>query len=247
MREAYDYNPNRSYYTVEDPVEVKVPNFYQIEINAKAGVTFPNALRALLRADPDVILVGEIRDFDTAKLAIQASLTGHLVFSTLHTNGAIETISRMLDLGIDARLLADSLIAVSAQRMVRRLCQSCAEKKLFKETEYYAHYHKATLFDEHLKPILALEPEDNICFVKIGADCKACGGQGYKGRHQISELFTRDAELQRLITDKRAPADILEYLKKHQHFENMWQHGFRLVRKGITTFSELESHLEPFE
>lgn len=245
MREAYDNNPNRSYYTVEDPVEVVVPNFYQLEINVKAGVTFPNALRSLLRADPDVILVGEIRDIETARLAIQASLTGHLVFSTLHTNGAIETISRLLDLGIDPRLLADSLIAVSAQRMVRKVCTQCAEKMSFGETPHYQTYHSMTVWGEGGKLIPALEPGDPIYVMRSKHRCSTCQGQGYKGRHMVAEIFTRDSEIQRLITNKNSVTDILEHLRNHQRYEILWQHGLRLVKQGITTISELESHLDP--
>ena len=174
--------PQKNLLTVEDPVEYKSDNIAQIQVNEKVGLTFASALRSILRQDPDVIMIGEIRDEETAAIAVRAALTGHLVFSTLHTNSAAATISRLSDMGIAQFLISSSLLGILAQRLVRILCDECKKEDVIAEefTKYY-----------NLK-------EDTKIFTHVG--CKACNYSGYVGRRSIGELLVMNDKVKNLLT-----------------------------------------------
>lgn len=203
--------------TVEDPVEYDLQGICQTQINARAGMTFAKGLKALLRQDPDVILIGEIRDNETAEIATQASLTGHLVFATLHANSAVGTVTRLQDLGIDSILLASTIRGVLAQRLVRRLCNACK-----KEQEIPS----------------SLKNELLGCRVIYQASgCQQCNQTGYKGRLGLFELVTIDDELQRLIHDQAGEVELENYIRTQT--PSILQSGYDLVMTGQTTVDEV--------
>ena len=173
--------PSKNLLTVEDPVEYKSDNIAQIQVNEKAGLTFASALRSILRQDPDVIMIGEIRDEETASIAIRAALTGHLVFSTLHTNSAAATISRLADMGIEPFLISSSLLGILAQRLVRVLCNECKEEDIL--AEEFATDYKI--------------PQDVKIYKACG--CRACGYSGYAGRRSIGELLVMNDNLKNVL------------------------------------------------
>ncbi|MBC8238341.1 MAG: type II/IV secretion system protein [Helicobacteraceae bacterium] len=173
--------PSKNLLTVEDPVEYKSDNIAQIQVNEKAGLTFASALRSILRQDPDVIMIGEIRDEETASIAIRAALTGHLVFSTLHTNSAAATISRLADMGIEPFLISSSLLGILAQRLVRVLCNECKEEDIL--AEEFATDYKI--------------PQDAKIYKACG--CRACGYSGYAGRRSIGELLVMNDNLKNVL------------------------------------------------
>lgn len=175
--------PDKNIITVEDPVEYKADNINQIQTNAKAGLTFASGLRSILRQDPDVVMVGEIRDGETAQIAIQAALTGHLVFSTLHTNNATASVTRLVDMGVEQFLIGSSLLGVLAQRLVRKLCPHCkVEEKISEEyAEEFGLPHGALVYEEK--------------------GCKACNYTGYAGRRAIGEFFEMNDELRTLLKE----------------------------------------------
>ncbi|NQY73168.1 MAG: type II/IV secretion system protein, partial [Candidatus Margulisbacteria bacterium] len=182
--------------TLEDPVEYQLPMVRQVQINTKTGLVFSSGLRSILRQDPDIILVGEIRDLETAELAIRASLTGHLVFSTLHTNDAVGAIIRLIDMGIEPFLVSSSVTAVLAQRLVKKICDNCK-----------THYKPS-------KEIMALlKLKKNKKYTK-GTGCKQCRETGYSGRVAIFELFMMDDVLRRMIVEKNSATEIKEYAIK---------------------------------
>jgi type IV pilus assembly protein PilB len=208
----------RSITTIEDPVEVQVAGIDQIEINPKAGLTFASGLRTILRSDPDVILIGEIRDEETAHVAFRAAMTGHLVLSTLHAHSAASSIARLKDIGIDPALLATSVNAVVAQRLARRLCKECREpyKVSAAEAAEVGVRRGATLY----KP----------------AGCAACGDTGYRGRVGLYELMMIDGDVRRLLdrsTEEIAEAAIA------QGMTTLRQDGLRLCREGVTSLAEV--------
>ena len=187
--------PEKNLITVEDPVEYKSENISQIQVNEKAGLTFAAALRSILRQDPDVIMIGEIRDEETAGIAVRAALTGHLVFSTLHTNSAAATISRLADMGIEPFLISSSLLGILAQRLVRVLCDECKEEDTIAE-EFAVDYNLSG---------------DAKIFKACG--CKACGYSGYSGRRSIGELLVmndRVKDLLKTTTDEHSIKTALE-------------------------------------
>ena len=241
--------PDRKIWTAEDPIEITHPDLRQVQVNPKIGLTFGQALRAFLRADPDVIMVGEIRDEETARVAIEASLTGHLVLSTLHTNSAPETVTRLLDMGMDPFNFADSLVAVLAQRLVRRLCRQCVRLEPATDTELeelVEEYRQA--FPEALRPtaeavraewasVLAVERP------RLGrpVGCPACDQTGYQGRLGVHELLSVDAHLRRLIQTK-APAEALQHAAMaHGSFRTLRQDGILKVLQGLTTIDEVRA------
>jgi len=173
--------PHKNLITVEDPVEYKSDKIAQIQVNEKVGLTFAAALRSILRQDPDVIMIGEIRDEETAAIAVRAALTGHLVFSTLHTNSAAATISRLADMGVEPFLISSSLLGILAQRLVRILCSECKEEDVLAE-EFAKDYN--------------LDPNSKI-YKAVG--CKACGYTGYVGRKSIGELLIMDNNIKDLL------------------------------------------------
>jgi len=208
--------------TVEDPVEYELPGLTQIQVEPKQGVTFASALRAILRQDPDVIFVGEIRDLETAEMAAQASLTGHLVLATLHTNDAVGAIRRFTDLGLDRATVADTLRASLAQRLVRRVCTSCAQPV----------HEPLTAVERHLERRYGVRPAVRA----IG--CAECAHQGYRGRLPVSELFVTSPALQRLIIEG-ASVNVLREQVREEGMSTLLEFGLELVRRGETTIEEI--------
>jgi general secretion pathway protein E/type IV pilus assembly protein PilB len=208
--------------TVEDPVEYQIPLVQQIQANPKIGYGFAAALRTILRQDPDIVMIGEVRDSETLNAAIQASLTGHLVLATLHTNDAISSVTRMIQMGAENFLVADSLIGVVAQRLVRKICPHC--KAVYKPPINI------------LKRIEKYFDEDTI-FYK-GAGCKACDMTGYKGREMISEVLTIDDKMSEMINENKSKLELLAYAKS-QGYKTLADDAINKVKAGITTIEEL--------
>ncbi|MDR2639609.1 MAG: GspE/PulE family protein [Helicobacteraceae bacterium] len=213
--------------TVEDPVEYRMPMLQQVQVNEKAGLTFAGALRSILRQDPDIIMVGESRDKETITIAIQAALTGHLVFTTLHTNDAPSAITRVMDMGVEPFLLASSVIAVQAQRLVRRVCPHCKKE---------VKYPKDLL--ERIKHMIPKDMDiTQIVFYK-GEGCKKCGGSGYMGRTMISEVLEINEVIAGMIVSNALKSQILEEARKGG-FEEMFTDGIRKIAMGETTLEEV--------
>ena len=212
----------RKIITIEDPIEYQLHGINQIQISRKAGLTFASGLRSILRHDPDVILVGEIRDVETAEIAIQASLTGHLVFSTLHTNDAPSALTRLVDMGIEPYLVASSLEAVVAQRLVRVICPECKEELAGSERERLEQR-----FSDKLPETLYR-----------GQGCRRCQGTGYRGRMGIFEMMVVTDEVRSLILENASPRDLRQASAK-QGMTSLREDGFRHVREGYTTVEEV--------
>ena len=213
----------RSVFTLEDPIEYRLPLIRQTQIKDEIGLTFASGLRTLLRQDPDVILVGETRDQVTAELMVRAALTGHLVFSTLHTNDAISAVPRLTDLGIPPYLLSSCLLGLSAQRLGRRLCPVCREAYTLSPQEW------AGLGGGSVKDPVEL-------FRAVG--CHACGDNGYNGRISLAEIIRVGPELRNLIDTHQPTAVLKQYLKK-QGVPLMRQDGLAKARAGLTTVEEV--------
>jgi len=212
----------RNIVTLEDPVEYVFPQITQIQVNPRAGITFASGLRAILRQDPDVIVVGEIRDGETARIAVQAALTGHLVLTSLHATDALRGIYRLLDIGVEPYLLASALSGVVAQRLARRVCAHCAAPTPLGAAERAF----LELAGGHLEEQLA------------GRGCAYCAGTGYQGRVGIFSLLPVTEEIRRLIA-RAAPVTDLEPAARAAGYESLAEAGLRLVRSGITTVAEL--------
>jgi general secretion pathway protein E len=209
----------RNIMTVEDPVEYDLPGISQTQINLRAGMTFARGLRAILRQDPDVILIGEIRDGETAEIATQASLTGHLVLSTLHTNTAAGAITRLQDLGVDSFLLASTVRGIVSQRLLRKLCTQC---------------RVSVEPNEFNRDLLQLKSGDSIY---EAAGCSACNNTGFAGRQALFELVSVDAPLQTLIHENAGEIELENLIR--QQVPSIRQAGFGLVRQGTTTIEEV--------
>jgi general secretion pathway protein E/type IV pilus assembly protein PilB len=214
----------RKIITIEDPVEYQLKGVNQIQVSEKAGLTFARGLRSILRHDPDVVLIGEIRDQETAQIAVQASLTGHLVFSTLHTNDAPGAVTRLVDMGVEPYLVASSLEAVLAQRLVRVLCTHCKRED-----------HSPT--GEAFKARLGI-PRDAVIYQSVG--CRECRNTGFFGRHAIFEWMDTDSEIRQLVL-KSASTDQIRDAARKQGMRTLAEDGWRLVRLGITTVEEVLS------
>jgi general secretion pathway protein E/type IV pilus assembly protein PilB len=208
--------------TVEDPVEYKLKGIQQVQVNAKVGLTFAGALRSILRQDPDIIMIGEIRDLETLEIAIKAALTGHLVISTLHTNDAVSAINRMIDMGADPFMVATSLVGVEAQRLVKTICPYC--KTTYKPADVY------------LEPIKGILPKNSV-FYK-GKGCEKCNMTGFSGRTLITEIFLNDEHLEALISKNKDKLELLHYLQK-KGYKTMFYDGLLKALKGITTLEEV--------
>jgi len=246
---AHINTPDRKIWTAEDPVEITQAGLRQVQVNAKIDWTFAKALRAFLRADPDVVMVGEIRDQETAEIAVEASLTGHLVLSTLHTNSAPETITRLLDMGMDPFNFADSLLAVLAQRLVRRACTACQTSEPLTNAELdellddYLH-----VFPEGTRPDrFALAAEwvqqhgRNGRLMKFTSPgCPTCGHSGYKGRAGLHELLSVSKNLRRMI-QTGARAEELQHAALAEGMRSLRQDGIVKVLQGVTTISEVHA------
>ncbi len=226
-------SPKVNIMTVEDPVEYEIPGVTQVQVNPQAGLTFATALRAFLRQDPDIILVGEIRDRETTELAIQAALTGHLVFSTLHTNSAAGALPRLLDMGAEPFLLASSMTCVVGQRVVRRLCTHCKQEITHPPAEVIADI-KNVLGDLYKS---VFKSEEDIKLYKAKG-CSQCNNTGYKGRIGIFEVLYVTEEITQLIL-KRASAGEIEELARKQGMLLMKQDGYLKALEGITTIEEV--------
>ena len=211
--------------TVEDPVEYRLQGIVQVQVNEKAGLTFPAALRSILRQDPDVILVGEIRDKETANIAVQASLTGHLVLSTLHTNDAASSVTRLVDIGIESYKIAAALKGVVAQRLMRRLCNSCRELAVGQVPERMQKYF----------------PEQGTLYRAVG--CPECSMTGYRGRLAIEEVLQVTEEVERRIASNES-VDRINDAAREGGMRSLWESAVAHVRKGETTIEELLRVLE---
>ena len=208
--------------TVEDPVEANIDGINQVQVNNKADLTFASALRSILRQDPDIIMIGEIRDQETAQIAVQASITGHLVVSTLHTNSSASTISRLEDMGVESYLLADSVKGIIAQRLVRRLCPACKREHLLTEEE------KAFMNIPAFRPVKIYEP----------CGCEKCANTGYKGRIGIYEIMTITPKLKSLIS-KGVDIEDINKAACDEGMHTLRQSAEKLVLEGVTSFQEM--------
>ena len=208
--------------TVEDPVEYQMDMIQQVHVNEKAGLTFASSLRSILRQDPDIVMIGEIRDQETLRIAIQAALTGHLVFSTLHTNDAISAVARVVEMGIEPYLVSGSLIGVEAQRLVRKLCPHCKQK--------------ITLTPMQLDHIIHLIPDDFTFYAPVG--CEKCSQTGYLGREMISEILPISDKISSLIA-KNATKEELTSTALAEGFKDFFTDGIRRAAMGITSIPEV--------
>lgn len=212
--------------TIEDPVEYRLDFAKQIQVNPQVGLTFASGLRSILRHDPDIVMVGEIRDLETAQIALQAALTGHLVLSTLHTNDAPSAVTRLIDMGLEPFLVASSLKGVVAQRLVRLLCKKCRRRVEFS-------------LNKVLK-ILGLkeEPEDRVVSIYESAGCQECARTGYKGRVGIFEVLVIDPSFDNLIVEKASSEEIKKFALK-QGFSTLREDGLRKILEAKTSLSEV--------
>jgi general secretion pathway protein E len=217
-------NPELNITTIEDPIEMVSPDFNQTAVNLKAGVTFAAALRHILRQDPDIIMVGEIRDPETAQYSIQAALTGHLVFSTLHTNDAASSITRLIDLGLERYLVTSTLVGAMAQRLVRTVCSHCAEDRFLNEDE--------------IKTLMISVPPGKRIKVKKGKGCFECRGTGYLGRTGIFEVLAITDLVKQLILEGADGPKIKREAVTHG-MRTLRQSALRKLAEGVTTYEEV--------
>ncbi|MEO8046572.1 MAG: GspE/PulE family protein [Nitrospirota bacterium] len=226
----------RKIWTAEDPIEITQKGLRQVQVHPKIGLTFATAMRAFLRADPDVIMIGEMRDRETADIAIEASLTGHLVLSTLHTNSAVETVIRLLDLGCDSFNFADAMLGVLAQRLCKRICNQCKE----------AYHPTRQEYDELVQgygvqdwPTLDIEYRTDWSLYR-GRGCEACNRTGFKGRVPLHEFLRGSEEMKRLIQSRAGTADMLSLAMK-EAMSTLVQDGIRKVLAGETTYRQVRA------
>jgi general secretion pathway protein E len=220
--------PELKLFTVEDPIEYQLSGINQIQVQPQIGLDFPMALRSILRQDPDVVMIGEIRDLETARIAIQAALTGHLVFSTLHTNSAIAAITRLVDIGVERYLLASTVSGVMAQRLVRKLCQICAKP-----------HRDQRLVQGRLKAAPLTEMALDLSARREAIGCEACGGTGYSGRTTISELLVIDDRIRESIGRRNQDQQKIEQLARETGFRTLYEDGLAKVATGETTLEEI--------
>uniref|UniRef100_UPI0030F44999 GspE/PulE family protein n=1 Tax=Paraglaciecola sp. TaxID=1920173 RepID=UPI0030F44999 len=225
--------PEKKIWTAEDPVEITQAGLQQVQVSPKIGFTFANALRAFLRADPDIILIGEMRDKETAHAGIEASLTGHLVFSTLHTNSAPETITRLLDLGMDPVNFSDACVGILAQRLVRTICPNCKEKYPANEvdTAFIKRQYGEAYLDELKLP--------ETIMLHRGKGCDECGNTGYRGRTGVHELLSMTAELRALVY-KEASVHEMKAQAMKDGMRTLTQDGILKVLKGDTDIAQVQ-------
>jgi general secretion pathway protein E len=212
----------RNILTVEDPIEYNLDGIGQSQVNPKVEMSFARGFRAILRQDPDVVMVGEIRDLETVKIAVQASLTGHLVLSTLHTNTAVGAVTRLRDMGVEPFLLASSLIGVVSQRLVRLLCETC--RVSYQPNDYD-------------RQLLGIRTDENITLYRSGCGCEGCGDTGYRGRTGIYELVTVDEHMRTMIHDGKGEQQLNGYARSRS--DSLQQDGFRRVLNGETSLDEV--------
>jgi general secretion pathway protein E len=217
--------PDRKIITVEDPVEYNIDGVNQIQVKADIGLTFANALRSIVRQDPDIIMIGEMRDQETAKIAVQSALTGHLVLSTIHTNDAVSSITRLLDMGVENYLIASTVNAIMAQRLVRKLCAACKQP-----------YNPSDEEITRLKLDHYLSGSDRTIYQAAG--CEECGHTGYSGRSAIIELLLVSPEIRKLISNN-ADSEAIYRTARKEGLRVMYEDGMRKVAEGITTIQEV--------
>ena len=220
----YLNRPEDNIVTVEDPIEYRLKGINQVQVNPRINRTFAGALRSILRQDPNVIMVGEIRDLETAKMTIQSAFTGHLVLSTLHTNSAAGAVTRLVDIGLENYLVTASLVGVVAQRLVRKICADCAEEYSLSDDEKY--FYRRYFLKEPPHKLLR------------GRKCSSCNKTGYRGRTSIQEILVLGRELQELIL-RGAPAEELQSKAVEQGMVPLMQDGLRCVEEGLTTVNEV--------
>jgi type IV pilus assembly protein PilB len=208
--------------TVEDPVEYQVRGINQVQVNANIGMTFAAGLRSILRQDPDIVMVGEIRDTETAEIALRAALTGHIVLSTLHTNNAVSAISRLIDMGIEPFLVSSAILGVVGQRLVRRVCPTCAVP------------HRLTPEEEENFSSRGI----SVKRIVKGEGCAACNSTGYRGRMALHETVLADDHLREMVTQKLPTSQFLKYVKE-KGFKSMFEDGLMKVAEGKTTLEEV--------
>jgi general secretion pathway protein E len=213
---------SRNILTIEDPIEYMLPGVGQTQVNTKVDMTFARGLRAILRQDPDVVMVGEIRDLETGEIAVQASLTGHLVLSTLHTNTAIGAVMRLKDMGVEPFLMSSSLLAVMSQRLVRLLCKECKEAVELSPAE---------------RELLHIDLSDTGFTVFKAKGCKQCNYTGYRGRTGLYELIEIDEELRLMIYEGASEQDMLRHAR--QYYPGMEADGRRRILAGDTSIAEV--------
>jgi type II secretory ATPase GspE/PulE/Tfp pilus assembly ATPase PilB-like protein len=223
-------------WTAEDPVEITQPGLRQVQVNPKIGFTFAHAMRAFLRADPDVIMVGEMRDLETAGTAVEASLTGHLVLSTLHTNSAPETVTRLIDMGLDPFSFADALLGVLAQRLARGLCKQCREQYTPSQSEL--DELSAAYGNEAFEALLREDHPFGLKLLWRSPGCSACGQSGYKGRVALHELLVGSDELKRSM-QRKAPIDEIRGVAAKAGMVTLLQDGVRKVLAGLTDLKQV--------
>jgi type II secretory ATPase GspE/PulE/Tfp pilus assembly ATPase PilB-like protein len=254
-------DPKVNIISLENPVEIRIPGVTQIQINPDIGLTFANGLRSVLRQDPDIVMVGEIRDEETAELAVQASLTGHLVLSTLHTNSAAAAIPRLLDMGVQSYLLASTLRCIVAQRLPRRICKECMEaypappevvknikevlagKQEFDLVPYLQRVYESKRASAGGEQITMRPPEvgpdgEPVIYLYRGTGCDRCGGMGYSGRIGIFEVLDVSDKISRMIMDN-VSADEIKEAAVEEGMLTMIQDGYLKALEGITTLEEV--------
>jgi len=214
--------PNINIITVEDPVEYSLEGINQVQVNEKAGLTFATALRSILRQDPDIIMIGEIRDTETAEIAIRSAITGHLVLSTLHTNDAAGAVTRLVDMGIEPYLVSSSVVGVIAQRLARKICDNCRIS------------YKASKGE---KELLGISENEDITLYK-GRGCPVCNKTGYRGRIPIYEIMTVTSDIRELINAK-VSSDVIGAQAVKNGMKTLRESAKRLVLQGKTTIDEM--------
>ena len=216
-------SPEKNIITVEDPVEYRLNGVTQVQVNRKAGLQFATALKAILRSDPDIVLVGEVRDAETAKTAVEAALTGHLVLTTLHTNDAASAFGRLVDMGVEPYLVSSSLDSVLAQRLARHVCDRCKEPRTA---------------PREVVQQMGFDPEEGPVTIYRAVGCKACSETGYRGRLSVNEVLLVSEEIQRLVVDHR-PSDEIKRMAVEQGMRTLRQDGMEKVKLGLTTLEEI--------
>ncbi len=226
----------RKIWTAEDPIEITQEGLRQVQVHPKIGLTFASAMRAFLRADPDVIMIGEMRDKETADIAIEASLTGHLVMSTLHTNSAVETVTRLLDMGCDPFNFADAMLGILAMRLCKRICPQCKEGYHPTKQEYdeLAHGYGACYWEK-----LGVEYTEDFTLYR-GRGCEACNHSGFKGRVALHELLVGSEEIKNLIQGRARSAEILS-MAMRDGMVTLLQNGIQKVVSGVTTYRQVRA------
>jgi type II secretory ATPase GspE/PulE/Tfp pilus assembly ATPase PilB-like protein len=233
---AHINRPERKIWTAEDPVEITQYGLRQVQVQPKIGFTFAAAMRSFLRADPDIIMVGEMRDEETAAIGIEASLTGHLVFSTLHTNSAVETVVRLLDMGLDPFNFADALLSVVAQRLVRRICVDCREEYHPEPAEFDELVHAYGVEDFQKLDVTY----DDDFVLSRGKGCGVCDGSGYRGRVGIHELLVASEAMKKLIQSKARVVDMVK-VARDEGMTTLVQDGILKVLDGLTDLKQVKA------